>query len=306
MGIAKVVAKKIISIADVLINITTIIIILLLLTYGSYAIWDSNRLLDDALPKRYADYKPLKGEGIEVFRSLQKKNPEVFGWLNVYGTNIDYPLVQASDDWKYINTDVKGNYSLTGSLFLSSENKKDFSDFNSIVYGHNMTPKVMFGGIKDFKEKSYFKKHMYGDIYFSGKHHGLIIISLLEANAYDGYLYSICMDREMEINSYLKYLAGKAVHTRNIQIKATDRIVLLSTCSNTSTNGRDILLGLITDEVYEDSFIGTGNGNKNIIEMPFRIWKFFSLCSKILIIVLFLLMFSAVVGFFIRKRMKKK
>ena len=84
------------------------------------------------------------------FEELQKINPEVFGWLNIPDTHIDYPLVQAEGNSKYVNTDVKGNFSLSGSIFLDCRNHKDFSDCNHIIYGHHMQKDAMFGELERF------------------------------------------------------------------------------------------------------------------------------------------------------------
>ncbi|MCG4817374.1 class B sortase, partial [Collinsella aerofaciens] len=77
-------------------------------------------------------------EGGLSFEQLKELNPEVFGWLTVYGTNIDYPVTQGKDNWKYVNTNALGEYSLSGAIFLDYTNRKDFQDFNSILYGHHM------------------------------------------------------------------------------------------------------------------------------------------------------------------------
>ena len=60
------------------------------------------------------------------FHKLQQVNPEVIGWINVYGTNIDYPLVQAKDNEKYLNKDSKGEFAATGAIFLEARNESKF------------------------------------------------------------------------------------------------------------------------------------------------------------------------------------
>ena len=99
--------KKSIEIVSAILNITVLIVILLALAFGCYAIWDSHFVTKSALAVEYEMYKPADDGGL-TFKELQAINPEVVGWLTVYGTNIDYPVVQSDNNWKYINTRRQG------------------------------------------------------------------------------------------------------------------------------------------------------------------------------------------------------
>lgn len=220
---------------------------------GGVIVWDTYDVEVSAAKERFAVYKPEEEKaGFDELRSI---NSDVIGWINVYGTNIDYPIVQAKDNWEYLTKDVFGDYSLTGSIFLDSDNSADFSDFNSILYGHNMTPAVMFGAVKDFKDKTFFDGHAYGDLYYGGTHYGLVFTRLVEADAYDNFIFAPGIEGKENRLSYLSRLASLTVHSRDeIKVRPKDRIVLLSTCSNVETNIRDILVAKITDETYADPF----------------------------------------------------
>lgn len=106
--------KRVIQIADCAINLLIILCFLPPLLYGIYAIWDSNQVYQQADSSLYETYKP--SEATLSFEELQKINSEVFGWLTIEGTHIDYPLVQAANNSKYVNTDVKGEFSLSGMV----------------------------------------------------------------------------------------------------------------------------------------------------------------------------------------------
>ena len=149
-----------------------LLVFLLFLAFGCYALWDTRQVEREAQSEVYTKYRPTE-EDTRSFEDFQRLNPEVFGWLNVYGTNIDYPLVQGEDNDKYLNTAADGSYSLSGSLFLDYRNSRDMSDFNSIIYGHHMKDEVMFGELGYFKEKDYFDRHRYGQIFYGGKYYGL-------------------------------------------------------------------------------------------------------------------------------------
>ena len=151
-------AKKIIRIADKTVNWLIVLCFMPLLLYGLYGLWDSKQINQQADASLYETYKPNSKDFIS-FAELQKKNPEVIGWITVDGTQIDYPLVQGEDNSKYVNTDPLGAFSLSGSIFLDCNNQKDFSDMNSIIYGHHMEKDAMFGEVEYYQEPSYFKKH---------------------------------------------------------------------------------------------------------------------------------------------------
>lgn len=163
MGIAtQSIGKKVVKAANSILDFAVLALILLLVAYSCYALWDSDQVHNLADAAQYEVYKPsVEAAGGPSFAELQSINAEVFSWITVYGTNIDYPMAQGADNMKYVNTDAKGEYSLSGSIFLDAENSKDFSDFNSIIYGHHMEKKTMFGEIGLFKEKEYFDNRAY-------------------------------------------------------------------------------------------------------------------------------------------------
>ena len=220
---------------------------------AGFIFWDTYDVEVSAAKERFAVYSPQEDEA--GFDELKAANDDVIGWINVYGTNIDYPIVQAQDNWAYLSSDVFGNYSLTGSIFLDADNSADFSDFNSILYGHNMTPAVMFGTLKDFKDKTFFDEHAYGDLYYGGDHHGLVFARMIEADAYDGLVFTPAVTGKHDRQAYLSRLDSLTLYAREgIKVESKERILLLSTCSNVETNIRDILVAKITEETYPDPF----------------------------------------------------
>lgn len=238
--------------ASGIVNFAVLAACLLLFSYGCYAVWDSQQLTQAADAKQYEIYKPTD-EDTRSFVELQAINPDVFGWLNVYGTNIDYPLLQGEDNSKYVNTNVDGEYSLIGALFLDYRNKPDFSDFNSIIYGHHMAEDKMFGDIADFADRDFFDSHRYGSLFYEGKTHGIEFFAFLEVDAYDE-LYTPAVEGEENRQGYLEQIMEQAVYTRDLPVGTSDHLVLLSTCTSLLTNGRHILVGRITEEVQSDPF----------------------------------------------------
>ena len=254
VSVAALAGRRAIRITNGAVNVAVLIVVLLLLVIGGYALWDSKQVYATADSSRYAIYKPTDDNGGLSFAELQELNDDVCAWIEVYGTHIDYPIVQGSDNTKYVNTDAAGKYSLSGAIFLDSNCSRDFSDFNSILYGHHMEKQAMFGEIGLFSDKSYFDARRYGMLYYGGREHGLEFFAFVHASAYDSTVFRTKITTQKAKQGYLDMIVDRAKNTRSINVTADDHIILLSTCSSSSTNGRDILVGKITDELFENPF----------------------------------------------------
>jgi hypothetical protein len=123
-----------------------------------------------------------------------------------------------------------------------------------------MERKAMFGEIGRFAGRRWFEERRYGNLYYGGRDRGVEFFAFVHADAYDGAVFRAGVEGREARESYLGGLLAAAARTRDVPVTADDRIVLLSTCSASSTNGRDILVGRITDETYEDTFGTIGDG----------------------------------------------
>ena len=91
------------------------------------------------------------------FASLQAQNPDVYAWITVPGTNIDYPILQ-SDGYNsyYLDHTLNGESSPEGSIFTENYNSKDFEDPNTVIYGHNMKNGSMFQNLHNYQDRDFF------------------------------------------------------------------------------------------------------------------------------------------------------
>ena len=79
------------------------------------------------------------------FASLKETNPDIYAWIEIPDTNVNYPIVQsADDDSYYLNHTIDGQEGYPGSIYTEKVNAKDFSDFNTVIYGHDMKDGSMF------------------------------------------------------------------------------------------------------------------------------------------------------------------
>ena len=255
MGVTAKIARRTIRITNGLVNLFVLTVILLLLAFSCYAIWDSGQVHGAASATNYELYKPTVESETASFADLQAINPDVFAWLTVYGTNIDYPVAQGENNIRYINTDARGRHSLSGAIFLDYRSGPNFTDFSSILYGHHMEGQVMFGEIAQFSDRSYFEVRRYGALYVDGREQGLEFFAFVHADAYDFDVFRLNITEQEQQQAYLDLLLDRAIHSRqDVSVTVNDKIVLLSTCSANSTNGRDILIAKITDSVPSNPF----------------------------------------------------
>lgn len=282
-------------------------VILLLVAVAVYSIWDSDQVYRAADASQYSVYKPDSAEGGLSFEQLKELNPEVFGWLTVYGTNIDYPVTQGEDNWKYVNTNALGEYSLSGAIFLDYTNRQDFQDFNSILYGHHMEKQTMFGELGSFSSKSFFESHQYGNLYYDGKDHGLEFFAFIKTDAYDGSVFAPHVQGKEAQQAYLKSLLDKAVYTREIGVTEEDHILLLTTCSTDATNGRDILAARIRKECYSNPFDEEKSSNANTVSVDRQAgqWESIPRWLQILLPVMMLILFMIAVYYKCRGKRRK-
>ena len=184
---------------------------------------------------------------------LMQKNQQINFGEFPHGTKIDYPFAQADNNTKYVNTDITGEFALSGSLFLDCQNAADFTDLNHVIYGHHMEKKTMLGELESFAERPFFEEHRYGRLYYNGQDHGLEFIAFLETDAYDDMIYNVTLTED-EQEKYLSCLREKAMYYRETELSVKEHFLALSTCDSGRTNGRYVLVGRITEEMYENPF----------------------------------------------------
>ena len=242
MGVAASAARF----GDKILSFLAIILMVVMLSFGGYSLWDtyvtmSGAFLKDDLLK----YKPSLDNPEEARLSLQELmaiNPDTRAWITLDGTHIDYPMVQGRDDMEYVNKDVMCEFSLSGSIFLSVENKADFSDPYMLTYGHHMDNGGMYGDVMEFIKKDYFDEHKTGHLFLpDGKARKLEVFALIECDAYDRMIYSTS-GREGHIMELVEYLKEHSTNYRDIGMKEGDQVIALSTCVSLLTNGRAVVM----------------------------------------------------------------
>ncbi len=292
----EILGKRVVSFFSSAVDTIVLIIFLAILVLSAYALWDARQVYSQADASNYQAYKPDRTEHLPSYNDLVAMNPDVFGWLQIYGTKIDYPLVQGQDNEKYLNTDPTGKYSYSGSLFLDSKASRDFSDFASIIYGHHMAHDEMFGSLDKFADREFFDQHQYGDIYYGNQHHGLVILGYIQVpDVYKSFVYQVPVYSDGAMG-YYSAITQEALYMREeVDVGPNDHLALLSTCAS-DDNRRLVLVTKITDQTYPNTFgdeVNSGSGLQNVfngIAGFLQQHRFIPLAVLIALILLYILM----------------
>lgn len=175
------------------------------------------------------------------FEELAAVNPDIKGWLRLRAVDISYPLVQAEDNDYYLHRTFEGEDNIAGCLFVNCENEPDFTDTNTIVYGHNMKNGSMFGKLKQFREEGVFEKSRYFWIFTPDLIYQYRIFSGMDVPK-AGLTYQTRF-RNDEYRDFLQAaLAGSLLDNSDVSVTEDDRVVTLSTC-NGNEETRFVIIG---------------------------------------------------------------
>jgi sortase B len=245
-------AASAVCIADRVLTGIMILLVALAVLCSGYALWDTWLVYHEAgLDSSLLKYKPDVTDGDAdnpTLADLQKINPDVCAWLTVDDTSIDYPVVQGVSNSEYLNKDVYGEFSMSGSVFLDYQNANDFSDYYSLIYAHHMAGNVMFGELTEFEKAAYFQQHTSGTLCTPENTFTIEWFACVHTDAFDyNVFYPVSYDTEEKKANLLSYVKEIAVQYRELDdLTTNDQIVALSTCSDTTTNGRTLLFGRMT------------------------------------------------------------
>ncbi len=205
-------------------------------------------------------YRPqLQEEGKNeqyTFSDIKEINPDTVGWIELFDTNINYPVVQGNNNLEYLNKDIFGYSTLTGSIYLAAENNSDLSDWYNIIYGHHMDNGAMFGDIEKYLDPDYFSAHSDGIIQTSQGDYSIHVFACVRTNAYEDTVYQLQDDAESRYPILREYIAEHAVNQTDIPDMMGDSHLLgMSTCADAVTDGRIVLFASIKpwDEATDGS-----------------------------------------------------
>ena len=225
-----------------------------LILYSGYVLYDNYQIENQAFSGAWdvLKYKPqLMEDGVSLSQpaTLTEINSDYRAWLTLYGTNVDYPVMQGPDDTYYASHDVYGMSSLTGAIYLSAGNSADLTDSYNLIYGHHMDNSAMFGGLDDYLEPVYYSTHREGIFVTPAGVFNLRAFAVVSTDAYLDDVYETGPGRTVaEISRFLNAPdARSTVHIFDRSaLEGAEKIVALSTCADATTNGRLVVFFVAT------------------------------------------------------------
>lgn len=166
-----------------------------------------------------------------TYNSLKEKNEDYAFWITVDNTNIDYPVVQTTNNSTYLKTGFNKKKSSSGAIFMDTLNNF-MTDKNIVLYGHNMKNKTMFNNLTKFKDRDFFNKNNKITIKNTnnGKEYIYEVFSVYHTDNKFDY-NTVVFNDSYTFESYLNDIKEKSMFKKNIEVTPKDKILTLSTCS---------------------------------------------------------------------------
>ena len=165
------------------------------------------------------------------FTELIKKNEDTVGWINVNNTNINYPVVQSTDNNYYLTHSYDKKENEAGWVFLDYRNNKDFTSKNNIIYAHSRLDKTMFGSLSKVLKQSWYKDKSNHIIRLSTpKEDSLWQIFSVYVIKEETYYITTSWPSDTEYLDFLNTIKERSKYNFNTELNTNDKILTLSTC----------------------------------------------------------------------------
>lgn len=188
---------------------------------------------------------PQKTERMLQIEKLQEQNSDIVGWIEVEGTNINYPVLQGEDNSYYMNHNYKKEENTYGSIFLDKDYDWSIPSSNLLLYGHNLQNGELFHDILNYKDKSYYEEHPVIRFTTEKEDSEFEIISAFYSRVYYKsetnvfrYYYFINADNEEEYNEFIENAKEASIYDTGKTAEYGDQLITLSTCSYHTEDGR--------------------------------------------------------------------
>lgn len=194
------------------------------------------------------------------FEGLWELNEDVYAWIDIPNTNISYPILQHdSNNSYYLNYNIDGSYGYPGCIYTENMNTKEFTDSNTVLYGHNLKAGTMFSELHNFRDLEFFDNTKYLFIYTTEE---TIAYQIFAAYIYDDrhIMKTFDFNNKTVYQTYLNSIFEKREMSMNLdeiaQVSIEDSIITLSTCvSNQDTKRMIVQAVKINIEDIDESIL---------------------------------------------------
>lgn len=181
---------------------------------------------------------------------LQEQNNDIVGWIEIENTNINYPVLQGSDNEFYLTHNYKKEKTEKGSIFLSKDYDWNIPSCNLLIYGHNIRNGQMFQDLLKYEDKEFYYKHPtirftteYEDVEYE-------IISAFKSKVYNKnqknvfkYYDFVNANTEEEYIDFVKNAKKASLYETGINVEYNEQLITLITCSYHDEDGRFVVIG---------------------------------------------------------------
>ncbi len=195
---------------------------------------------------------PIPEKSIDFTDLQENTNADIYAWIYIPDSKIDYPIVQhPTDNYYYLNYNLDGTKGYPGCIYTEDYNVRDFTDPNTVIYGHNMKNGTMFAGLHNYEDIQYFDENPYVYIYTPDK---LLVYEIFAAYEYSDkhILYNYDCTNETIYQNYLDEISNVRSMNCNIregvEVTTEDKIITLSTCIANKPNNRYLVQGVLLNE----------------------------------------------------------
>ncbi len=178
------------------------------------------------------------------FDSLRAINPDCIGWIYSPNTSINYPIAQGTDNSYYLDHMYNGAANACGAIFMDYLNQNDFTDHNSILYGHHMKNGSMFAGLAGYAQQDYYDAHPALWIITPGEAHRVNLFAGFVTDA-ESDVWQVSFANDDDFQKWLDSVCRKSYFKSDIVPTVNDHIVTLATCSYETATSRFVVMGIM-------------------------------------------------------------
>ena len=167
------------------------------------------------------------------FSELVKENKDTIGWLIVNNTNVDYPVVQTTDNHYYLTHAFDNSKNKAGWVYADFRNSFDELDKNTIIYGHGRKDKVMFGSLTNALEEAWYTNSDNQLIQFSTLEYDTMwqIFAIYKVES-ESYYISTEFESDESYKQFIDTMISRSIYDFKVNVSTDDRLLTLSTCYN--------------------------------------------------------------------------
>lgn len=192
----------------------------------------------------------IKAERMLQVKQLQEQNTDIVGWLEIENTNINYPVLQGTDNNYYMTHNYKKENSKNGSIFLDANYNWNISSNNLLIYGHNLGNGMMFQELLKYEKESFYQEHSVIRFTTAEEDVEYEIISAFKSRVYNKseknvfrYYFFLNNESKEEYNEFVKNAKNASLYSIDTTASYGDQLITLSTCSYHVKDGRFAVVG---------------------------------------------------------------